>query len=53
MILDLKDKSFQKGACVFSKEPTEEWLCAFFAFEGIVDITKQETFRQMLSKVLV
>lgn len=53
MILDLKGKSFQKGACVFSKEPTEEWLQAFFAFEGIADITKQETFRQMLSKVLV
>ena len=53
MILDLKKKTFQKGACVFSKEPTEEWLQDFFAFEGIMDITRQETFRQMLSKVLV
>ena len=53
MILDLKDKSFQKGTCAFSKEPTEEWLSAYFAFEEITDVTKQETFRQMLSKVLV
>ena len=53
MILDLKDITFQKGECVFSKEPTEEWLRAYFTFEGIVDIAKQETFRQMLSKVLV
>ena len=53
MILDLKDKAFQKGACVFSKEPTEEWLRAFFAFEGFTDIAKQETFCQMFSKVLV
>lgn len=53
MILELKDIIFQKGECVFSKEPTEEWLRAYFTFEGIVDITKQETFRLMLSKVLV
>ena len=53
MILDLKDITFQKGECVFSKEPTEEWLRAYFTFEGIVDIAKQETFRRMLSKVLV
>ena len=53
MILDLKDKSFQKGTCAFSKEPTEEWLSAYFAFEEITDIAKQKTFRQMLSKVLV
>lgn len=52
MILDLEDKTFQKGACVFSKEPTEEWLRAYFTFEGFTDITRQETFRQMLSKVL-
>lgn len=51
--MDLKEKALKKGACVFSKEPTEEWLDAFFAFEGIVDITKQDTFRWMLSKVLV
>lgn len=53
MILDLKEKHFQKGACIFSKEPTEEWLHSYFAFEGITDATKQETFRKMLSKVLV
>lgn len=53
MILNLKDKTFQKEMCVFSKEPTEEWLHAFFAFEGFTDITTQETFRQMFSKVLV
>ena len=53
MILDLKDRTFQKEECVFSKEPTEEWLRAYFTFEGIADITRQETFRQMLSKVLV
>lgn len=53
MILDLEDKTFQKEASVLSKEPTEEWLRAYFAFEGIVDITRQETFRQMLSRVLV
>ena len=53
MILNLKEKAFQKGPCVFSKEPTEEWLHAYFTFEGFTDITKQETFRQMLSKVLV
>lgn len=53
MILELKDKAFQKGECVFSKEPTEEGLRAFFAFEGITDIAIQETFCQMLSKVLV
>ena len=53
MLLDLEDKAFQKGECIFSKEPTEEWLQAYFTFEGFTDITKQETFRQMLSKVLV
>ena len=53
MILNLKEKVFQKGPYVFSKEPTEEWLHAYFTFEGFTDITKQETFRQMLSKVLV
>ena len=53
MILNLRDKAFRKGECVFSKEPTEEWLHAYFTFEGFTDITKQETFRQMLSKVLV
>ncbi|MBD5414443.1 MAG: GNAT family N-acetyltransferase [Treponema sp.] len=53
MILNLKETHFQKGACVFSKEPTEEWLRSYFAFEGITDATKQETFRKMLSKVLV
>ncbi len=53
MILDLKDKSFQKETCVFTKEPTEEWLRSYFTFEGNVDIAKQKTFRQMLSKVLV
>ncbi len=53
MILDLKDRIFQKGTCSFSVEPTEEWLHAYFAFEEITDIAKQKTFRQMLSKVLV
>lgn len=53
MILDLKKKHFQKRACIFSKEPTEEWLHSYFAFEGITDATKQETFRKMFSKVLV
>lgn len=53
MVMDLKDKIFQKGMCVFSKAPTEEWLRAFFAFEGFTEISVQETFRQMLSKVLV
>lgn len=53
MILDLRDKAFRKEACVFSKEPVEEWLQAYFAFEGYTDITIRETFRQIFSKVLV
>lgn len=53
MILDLSDKLFQEESCVFSKEPTEEWLSSYFLYEGIKDASKQEIFRQMLSKVQV
>lgn len=53
MVLDVKDKAYQKGTCIFSQKPTEEWLHTFFAFEGITDITVQETYRQIFSRVLV
>ena len=53
MVLDLSDRLFQKGSCVFSKEPTDEWLSSYFSYEGIRDVSKQETFRQMLFKVQV
>lgn len=38
--------------CVFSREPTD-WLPYFFEYENITSKLKQETFRRMLSKVLV
>ena len=38
---------------VFLDTPTEEWLAAYFPFEGITDEWKKTTFRQMLSKVQV
>lgn len=53
MVMDLEDKTFQKGTCIFSKEPTEEWFHAFCSFEEITDRVKQETYRQIFSKVLV
>ena len=37
----------------FSSSPTEDWLTAYFTFEGITDPNKQEIFRQMLAKVQV
>ena len=37
----------------FSSTPTEEWLTAYFPYEGISDKAKQEIFRQMLAKVQV
>lgn len=53
MVLDLSDELFQEEACVFSKEPTEEWISSYFLYERLNDVSKQETFRQMLSKVQV
>ena len=37
----------------FSSSPTEDWLTAYFPYEGITDPSKQEIFRQMLAKVQV
>lgn len=53
MVLNLQDKDFPKGTCVFSKEPAKEWLDALFAFEEITDITRQETLCRIFSNVLV
>lgn len=53
MLLDLSGQSYQEGACVFSKEPTEAWLSSYFLYEGITDEARQDIFRQMLSKVQV
>ena len=39
--------------CVFTAKPTEEWLAAYFAFEGVTDERKQGIFRRMLAKVAV
>ena len=38
---------------VFSSEPTEEWLNAFFAFKGLDDKQSQLLFRQINAKVQV
>ena len=38
--------------CVFSHEPSE-WLPYYFAFENLTDESKKNTFRNMLSKVMI
>ena len=38
--------------CCFSDKP-DDWLPYYFKYENITDKAKQETFRQILSKVLV
>ena len=53
MILDLSNQLFQEGTCVFLKEPTEEWLSSYFLYEGLTDMSKQNIFHRMLSKVQV
>ena len=38
--------------CLYAAEP-DEWLPRFFAFENITDERKKNTFREMLSKVMI
>ena len=38
--------------CLYAAEP-EEWLPRYFAFENIADEWKRNTFREMLSKVMI
>ena len=33
--------------------PTEEWISSYFLYGGITDVSKQDIFRQMLSKLQV
>ena len=57
MSLKLSDINFtsetETTSCVFTEEPTEDWLNSYFPFEALTDELKQKTFRQMLSKVMV
>ena len=59
LVLELGTKAGTDTATVsnirvdFSSTPTEEWLAAYFPYEGITDPNKQEIFRQMLAKVQV
>ena len=53
MVLDLQDTEMPDGEIVFSDQPTEEWLSAYFAFEGLTDPVRQAVFRRMLEKVCV
>ncbi len=56
MILDLQNTDFSEEIkdceCIFTTEP-DNWLPYYFTFEEITDKAKQDTFRKMLSKVLV
>lgn len=51
MIRELDVFSADTDNCVFTNSPTEEWLGAYFEFEGLTDKAKQDTFRHMLSNV--
>ena len=53
MVLEIPDTGMPEGEVVFSDRPSEEWLSAFFAFEGLQDVKRQQTFRRMLAKILV
>ena len=53
MMKKLEKDDVSMDSFVFSEEPSEEWIKAFFRYEGIADRKKQETFRRMLDKVMV
>ena len=53
MILELPEMEMPEGEIVFTDRPAEEWLSAYFAFEGLTDPARQDIFRRMLEKVRV
>lgn len=53
MILDLPEMEMPDGEITFTDRPAEEWLRAYFDFEGLTDPARQDIFRRMLEKVLV
>ena len=53
MVLELQDAEMPDGEIVFTDRPAEEWLSAYFAFEGLADPARQDIFRRMLEKVRV
>ena len=50
MAADLCGAGMPEGDVVFSAVPTEEWLSAYFAFEGISDPAAQAAYRRMLEE---
>ena len=59
MLADLHSRNFPQNEisaqarCVFTDEPSEEWLRSYFDFHGLTDAASQEIFRRMLAKVQI
>ena len=51
MVSGLQQAEKPEGTVVYLDRPTEEWLSAYFTYEGLNDPGRQEIFRRMLEKV--
>ena len=52
MAREIDDIAMPKGDIIFYNKPTDDWLCAYFEFEGFGE-KSQATYRRMLDKVCI